>query len=92
MIAASKSFLITSFPSSQDGQYVSNRIRHKAILDFIKQQYNILTNSDENYIHEVHDPQVAEITAKTAKRLGLQPKKLGLFMKQQFKWMLLDKL
>ncbi|HHK5549202.1 TPA: hypothetical protein ACQUHN_005787 [Bacillus thuringiensis] len=89
MIAASKSFLITSFPSSQDGQYVSNRIRHKAILDFIKQQYNILTNSDENYIHEIHDPQVAEITAK---RLGLQPKKLGLFMKQQFKWMLLDKL
>nr|CBW44168.1 hypothetical protein pLVP1401_17 [Bacillus cereus VPC1401] len=53
LIAASKSFLITSFSSSPNGQYASNGIRHKAILDFMKQQYNILTNSDENYIHEV---------------------------------------
>ncbi|HDR7226116.1 TPA: hypothetical protein QCX01_005423 [Bacillus toyonensis] len=37
----------------------------------MKQQYNILTNSNENYIPEVHDPQVAEIAAK---RFGITAK------------------
>ncbi|MGH0593617.1 hypothetical protein ACQVPY_15160 [Bacillus pretiosus] len=51
-------------PSNSNGQYASNGISYKVIFDFMKQQYNTLTNNDENYIPEVHDPQVAEIAAK----------------------------
>ncbi|HFJ9472406.1 TPA: hypothetical protein ACGW3J_005103 [Bacillus paranthracis] len=40
----------------------------------MKQQYNILTNNDENYIPEVHDPQVAEIAAK---RFGITAEEAG---------------
>ncbi|MCS6595965.1 hypothetical protein [Bacillus cereus] len=40
----------------------------------MKQQYNRLTNNDENYIPEIHDPQVAEIAAK---RFGITAKEAG---------------
>ncbi|MED1512653.1 MULTISPECIES: hypothetical protein [Bacillus cereus group] len=40
----------------------------------MKQQYNILTNNDENYIPEVHDPQVASLAAK---RFGITAKEAG---------------
>ncbi|MGF9853107.1 hypothetical protein ABHN09_16250 [Bacillus paramobilis] len=45
-------------------QYSSNGINYKAIFIFMKEQYNILTNNDENYIPEVYDPQFGEIAAK----------------------------
>ncbi|MEK4742665.1 MULTISPECIES: hypothetical protein [unclassified Bacillus (in: firmicutes)] len=64
----------TAEPSNSNGQYASNGISYTVIFDFMKQQYNRLTNNDENYIPEVHDPQVAEIAAKhfgiTAKEAG----------------------
>ncbi|QWH05197.1 hypothetical protein [Bacillus mycoides] len=60
--------------TNSNGQYASNGISYTVIFDFMKQQYNRLTNNDENYIPEVHDPQVAEIAAKhfgiTAKEAG----------------------
>ncbi|MEM5609217.1 hypothetical protein AAHH76_29745 [Bacillus toyonensis] len=60
--------------SNSNRQYASNGISYTVIFDFMKQQYNILTNNDENYIPEVHDPKVAEIVAKhfgiTAKEAG----------------------
>ncbi|MGE7635287.1 hypothetical protein ACQKMZ_24120 [Bacillus paramycoides] len=60
--------------SNSNGKYASNGISYTVIFDFMKQQYNRLTNNDENYIPEVHDPQVAEIAAKhfgiTAKEAG----------------------
>lgn len=61
-------------PSNSNGQYASNGISYTVIFDFMKEQYNRLTNNDENSIPEVHDPQVAEIAAKhfgiTAKEAG----------------------
>lgn len=59
---------------SPNGQYASNGISYTVIFDFMKQQYNILTNNDENYIPEVHDPQVAEIAAK---RFGITAEEAG---------------
>ncbi|MDJ1478518.1 hypothetical protein QBX67_26095 [Bacillus sp. LS15-K4] len=60
--------------SNSNGQYASNGISYTVIFDFMKEQYNRLTNNDENYIPEVHDPQVAEIAAEhfgiTAKEAG----------------------
>ncbi|MCM3201777.1 hypothetical protein ACQGSX_18275 [Bacillus sp. GMs2/1] len=60
--------------SKNNGQYASNGIRYTVIFDFMKQQYNRLTNNDENYIPEIHDPQVAEIAAK---RFGITAKEAG---------------
>ncbi|MCU5331803.1 hypothetical protein [Bacillus wiedmannii] len=60
--------------SQNNGQYANNGISYTVIFDFMKQQYNILTNNDENYIPEVHDPQVAEIAAK---RFGITAKEAG---------------
>ncbi|OFD76086.1 hypothetical protein BWGOE8_25380 [Bacillus mycoides] len=60
--------------SSPKEQYASNGISYTVIFDFMKQQYNILTNNDENYIPEVHDPQVASLTAK---RFGITAKEAG---------------
>ena len=55
-------------------QYSSNGINYKSIFTFMKEQYNILTNNDENYIPKIHDPQVAEIAAK---RFGITAKEAG---------------
>ncbi|SCB68919.1 Uncharacterized protein BWGO95_03068 [Bacillus mycoides] len=60
--------------SQNNEQYASNGISYTVIFDFMKQQYTILTNNDENYIPEVHDPQVAEIAAK---RFGITAKEAG---------------
>ncbi|WP_439876956.1 hypothetical protein ACSLGG_31435 (plasmid) [Bacillus mycoides] len=60
--------------NSNNGQYASNGISYTVIFDFMKEQYKILTNNDENYIPEVHDPPVAEIAAK---RFGITPKEAG---------------
>ncbi|PES73792.1 hypothetical protein CN507_00085 [Bacillus cereus] len=60
--------------SNSNGQYASNGTSYTVIFDFMKQQYNILTNNDENYIPEVHDPQVAEIAAK---QFGITAKEAG---------------
>lgn len=60
--------------SNSNGQYASNGISYTFIFDFMKEQYNILTNNDENYIPEVHDPQVAEIAAK---RFGITAEEAG---------------
>ncbi len=60
--------------SQNNGQYASNGTSYTVIFDFMKQQYNILTNNDENYIPEVHDPQVAEIAAK---RFGITAEEAG---------------
>lgn len=63
-----------SAPSPPNGQYASNGISYTVIFDFMKQQYNRVTNNDENYIPEVHDPQVAEIAAK---RFGITAEEAG---------------
>ncbi|MGG0706807.1 hypothetical protein [Bacillus paramobilis] len=60
--------------STPKGQYASNGISYTVIFDFMKQQYNRLTNNDENYIPEVHDPQVAEIAAR---QFGITAKEAG---------------
>ncbi|MEA1011846.1 hypothetical protein U2H24_19605 [Bacillus cereus] len=63
-----------SATANSNGQYASNGISYMVIFDFMKQQYAILTNNDENYIPEVHDPQVAEIAAK---RFGITAEEAG---------------
>ncbi|PEB54329.1 hypothetical protein CON65_03695 [Bacillus pseudomycoides] len=55
-------------------QFSSNGINYKSIFTFMREQYNILTNNNENYIPEVHDPQVAE---KAAKRFGISAEEAG---------------
>lgn len=73
----------TTVPStSQSGeQFASNGINYKVIFDFMKEQYNIVTNYDENYIPEIHDPLVAEIAAE---RFGITAKEAGdIYVKVQ---------
>ncbi|BCB39966.1 hypothetical protein BCJMU51_4880 [Bacillus cereus] len=62
----------TSAP--QNEQFASNGINYKVIFAFMKEQYNIVTNNDENYIPEVHDPQVAKLAAK---RFGISEQEAG---------------
>ncbi|WP_240522855.1 hypothetical protein [Bacillus cereus] len=62
------------YTANSNGQYASNGISYTVIFDFMKQQYAVLTNNDENYIPEVHDPQVAEIAAK---RFGITAEEAG---------------
>ncbi|WP_243765417.1 hypothetical protein [Bacillus arachidis] len=65
---------ISKYTPHNNEQYSSNGINYKSIFTFMKEQYNILTNNDENYIPEVHDPQVAEIAAK---QFGITAKEAG---------------
>lgn len=69
----------SKYTSQKKEKFASNGMNYMVIFDFMKEQYRILTNNDENYIPEVHDPQVAEIAAK---RFGITAKEAGFIYEE----------
>ncbi|CAM5206346.1 hypothetical protein UACE39S_01728 [Ureibacillus acetophenoni] len=53
----------TTSTSKADDEEIDTKYSEEEVFDYMENLYNELTNYGENYIPEVHDPQVAEMAA-----------------------------
>ncbi|MEK0224687.1 hypothetical protein [Bacillus proteolyticus] len=71
----------TNSKQTQSNNTTNDKVDHKAVFAYMKEQYKILTNNEENYIPEIHDPQVADLAAK---RFGISAQEAGdIYVKTQ---------